>query len=558
MAGRHRLWPVLLGLLLLAGALGLLLWLNGSVPMPARPENLAGSEQAGNRHSGGPLSSEKEGAGPRTAEANASAPVEGQPTTQGRRLFFIHCHDTQGRDVVGARIAIQGSYALPNGPAHAVTGSNGIAEVELERWGGLNVSADDPQWWGDAEFNAPKATRRGELMLRPCASFEIWAQTDEGVPCFGYGSLSFGIWRETDWVDERQPMLLCKEVDENLDENRYRWSDSLYFDGKGPIKVTRVPNDNNVMVFIDPEIMGFSQFYKLIPASSMVEGARITITVPRDPKCKEGLIEVDLSAYQPRYDTDTVEIEDCHFFRIWRQGCFRPIGNGVWRSLPMDARPDSNVYFLRLVVNEQDVIWESPRVVVRENETVRVKYEPRQVCRVTVRVVDDKGAPLAGAVLTRNTTSYVSWAMEIPDAGAARTNADGQATINVSAGKCDLMVEAQGFEPHRFTVDLAEGTQHREPDIYLSPAVGRIEIKLEGMRKDQSYSVMLIQPGGLAAFMQEEVSGDSCVFERLPLREYIVAVIAGRGGTPATENVVLSKGAENVTLKFDVSNLKED
>ncbi|MCC6465996.1 MAG: carboxypeptidase regulatory-like domain-containing protein [Planctomycetes bacterium] len=462
-------------------------------------------------------------------------------------LFTISCRDAEGRPIAGVSLTIRGWFAEPSlDHIEARSDEHGAVEVLLATWSSVDVYSTASSWTGEARLTCSEGNRNGTLLLKPCASFEVWVQTDEGTPYYGPSTLSAGDRVFAQWATPRLFMLKIPRDDDS-------WQRPLMFDGQGPIRLTRIPVDRDACLTTEHTSLGYTTQTFVVPRHDMVDGARLTYTISRDPKDKCGLIELDVSGHATGADPSHKTIMGYWAAISMPVANFYHRSGGLWVSRPVPPGTYTVEFQERGVV-----IWASQPVVVTEREVTRVKYEPYDGCTVTVRACDATGAPVRGAVLSRSVGTYVSWLAGPPE-GAAVSSAEGLVEIKgLPPGHLEFVVEAEGYEPSRFAVDLVDGVTHRHPDIYLEPAVGRVELTLEGMSEDVDYTVMLVQPGGQPVAAIGDVRNSQQCFEKLPLREYVVAVIAGRGGLVISRDVTLASGSETAKLTLDVSSLKAE
>jgi hypothetical protein len=196
---------------------------------------------------------------------------------------------------------------------------------------------------------------------------------------------------------------------------------------------------------------------------------------------------------------------------------------------------------------------------VEAREITRIVYAPVPLSRAIVRVVDASGTPIRGALLTRNHGTYPSLdAVFKPGPNAAVTDAAGVAMLREVPARLEtFLIEARGYEPQVHTIEVPADEAADLGTITLQPAVGRINIRLVGMAEKQTYSLMLLQPAGAGVKVLKDLSSDSIVLESLPSRTYVIAVVAGRGGSTVSATVTLSADNPTQDVVLDVSTLKE-
>lgn len=224
------------------------------------------------------------------------------------------------------------------------------------------------------------------------------------------------------------------------------------------------------------------------------------------------------------------------------------VSDTLWRSKPHPA----GRYIVRVTGKQY---WESGIVEIRANETTTVVPDNYLPASVSVTVMDEGGKPLQNALFTRATGEYAAFLFRrlVPVAGMkAYTDASGQARLEgLRAGRHDFSIEAEGYEPHRLELTLAEGATESGIQVFLKVAVGTITVRLHGMQEGQTYTIWIMQPRGVPVREKRGAEFET-EFVRLALRTYTIGVSPSKGGQAASQVVTLAPGASDQVVDLDV------
>lgn len=314
-----------------------------------------------------------------------------------------------------------------------------------------------------------------------------------------------------------------------------------------PVLITGVPQSREMVVILDEAVMGYAEHQHTIARQDVVEGKRIVITVPRTNSAK-GQIEVDLSSFVGT--VRSIEARSEGTMQVATVGYGEDVdASRRWLSKPLAA----GTFTLRVL---GDATWETAGVVVRAGEVTKVRVAMEPLCEVRIRVVDEQGAPIAHAVLSRNVEGYFDFDRSLPEAGiTAISDAGGHAKLApLCSSRHTLLIEARGYEPRLIEVDLASGEVCDAGSVALKKALGRVVLNLVGTRKGQTYFITLLKPGG-TAFRRVRSAETTHEFDALPFRRYVVAVALGKGGRVVSCDVVPSETDPEITVELDVSTI---
>ena len=363
------------------------------------------------------------------------------------------------------------------------------------------------------------AVRRGTI--------SIWAMLEDGTPWVGRASLGNG-------------------------ENWYR--NSIRFDSVGKIELSNIPFSSAIDVTFPSLILDVDWQRHQIQTEDLFSDCHITIVLKRNPNSTRGGIEIDLTQLGVVPEWVTILKEGSN--SSWGDFIEGADGASAFLNGPVFSVPlPPGIY----VVSISKPAWTSAPIKVVAGKYTKAVYRAYTPCSIEVIVKDENGDPLVGAVLLDNSGDYVGFtAPGGPPKGSVITDSQGRAKlINLAPGIHTPVVEAKGFEPHKFEVNLSDGESIVKGPIYLERATGKITVKLKGVQKGKSYTVMLLQPAGFPVEAKSNAGSDTVVFEALPSRTYVVAIVVGTGGDCGSEYADLAKN-KNITVEIDVSGLKED
>jgi len=463
------------------------------------------------------------------SESPTETPPRSPDDDPGPLVARVVCLAPDGAPIPNLRLEFG-----PHG--EAVTDTQGRASVAVSEAEALTVKADSDRWRLAKDLLPEQLSDEVTLYPTPIVALSVWAVCDDGTPWQGVAYLRVGRWG----VDP--------ESDPPMASRPGAWEQTLRFDGVQAVEVANVPLEEDLrLYFRTSRIPGVSEQWQTLRRESVRHGELVTVTLTRDADSEFGVIEVDLHTY-----TGTGRAIRVLPVGSTRSAAGGPFTREVWSTPQLPAGD----YVVRLDGNPP---WET-RVTVVAGRVVRVAYTHQRPATVQLRVLDRLGEPIPNAVLARGTSEYINHDFAVPAAGnLARADDEGNITLEgVGPGQQDFQVEARGYVPHTLNLELSEGETRYVGDIVLTPATGVITVRLTGMDDDASVTVMLLQPGGGAVQVKRDVAQAVVAFEGLPHRAYTVAVIAGRGGKPASSNVELTVNAPEQTVTLDVSGLVED
>lgn len=414
------------------------------------------------------------------------------------------------------------------------TDADGKVELELTEPSRIRLYSNDDHWGLEVTFEVGTGSQAFKFTAMPLGQIEILAMCDNGQPYVGRGSVESGR------IDP-DALLGFKTVSRG-----YR--NGFHMDGLNPVVLSRVPLGQDLRVGFVACMIGYSEQSHFIESSRLADGGRFLITLAADPKQQGGILEFDWTGYEAKQMSASITKPGSKV--VW--------GGGVDRNGPpyrSELLPPGE-YVLRIAGKPG---WESPVFEIKAREITSLAFAVVPRTKVSVTVVDEDGAGIAGALFMRDHAVYPNLDDEFRTGPrAAVSNAIGRAELaDVPLGSQTFLVEARGFEPQLITQEVAEGDPFDLGTVVLKPARGKITVTLTGMADKQSYCVMVMQPGGAAVRILKGVTTDRMVFENLPARTYIVAVIPGKGGDAASAAVEVTEATSTHDVVLDVFGLRE-
>ncbi len=453
----------------------------------------------------------------------------GETTSTSRKkeappVARVICVDSQGEPVGNLPLRYWGGQALINDRFRtAVSGSDGRADLPIDRPGIVYVEATSEDWELRGSVPVDRLGEEAVLTARPLLTILVSATVTDGRRWKGACRASISDWE--------------------------RWRATIHFDERDFVKLTGVPAGEDLTFRFSEHMIGVDLQSITVPAARIRHLALIPLTLDHNPESEKGLIEVNFTNYGSPEVTYRVRITKPDSSVSWANMMARP---GVVRST--------------LLVPGEYVVgisgepgWQSEPILVKAREVTTVTVEPYLPATVSVRVVDETGEPMLGAVLSTDTNTYISFRLVKEKRGIiATTDLDGNAVLaGLRPGAHQMVVAAEGYEPHVLEVELSDGEERTLPKVQLMPATGRISVVLEGMRPKQPYTVALLQPLGVAVEMRLDAVSSPVEFTALPLRKYVVVVMAGRGGLVVSKNVELSTDHPASEITLVVTDLEE-
>ncbi len=333
-----------------------------------------------------------------------------------------------------------------------------------------------------------------------------------------------------------------------------RFTQELLFNGTDPVPMTRIPVGCAIRVHVRASMLGYEAQTRFISHAELIDGRTVLLKLSPSNGYSDGILELDLSGWQGLASSVEVSELGCQAGAM-SGGPDRFVSKTLWRSRP--GRPGS--YIVRISGRPN---WESTPIEITAGETTRVTPDLYLPCQITIRILDSAGQPLPGAVLTRRTRPYVFYGFrgDGPAVESGMQNIAGQdgcvALSEMRAGKHRFLVEANGYDPQTLEFDLTAGELRDGGIVYLSKAKCRVVVKLKGMRENQAYTVAVGQPLGNLVRFAKLTTDSELVFENLPARPYLITVVAGTGGKPATAELNPTAQSPEAAVEIDVSMLE--
>lgn len=442
-----------------------------------------------------------------------------------------------GAPISGLNLSWESPVVPGTGSGVAVTDEDGCFALSVKQPGRLSVVSLDPGWRLPRDH---QLVAGGEVLIpaQPAISFRLLILLEDGTPFKG------GV---TIWSDDSQ-------ATEGRSDLRFR--QLLHHDGKDPVEVKCAPQGASLSVYIGHAILGYPAQVIVIDSASIRPGHIITISLRKGPEDSHGVLEIDLNGYRARWNRIAVTPVG----QMFESAAGSP-GNhegGIWRSKPLAA----GMYVARIL---GEPLWESEPFVVVAGQVTRLAPDLYIAATVSATIVDNQGQPLGrtaqsrGAVISRYVDCYLSdmkIASDLPGMLALSDREGKVALTGIRPGLHRFVVEAPRCEPFYVELDLMPGEIRDMGVIVLKPALGKVIVKLAGMRSEYAYTLHIDRFQGESVRTVRLTRDNEVTFEQLAFREYELTVVAGTGGRPACARVTLSAAYPVATIELDVTALE--
>lgn len=417
--------------------------------------------------------------------------------------------------------------------AETATDDEGRFALPVKGPGRLTLESLSPDWWLPREHLISPGHEL-TIRAREALSFRLMVLLEDGVAFKGGITVS---------SHDQAGELLYRRM--------------FHSNGQDAVSVQSLPKGANLEVFAHATVLGYPAQSVTVEASTIVRDQTVIVTLRKDPGDQNGAVEIDFNGYPPKGQRIAITAKGQNL--EVDGGSHGSRTGAIWRSGPIAP----GEYVLRII---GDTLWESEPFIVEAQRVTRLTPDPYQPATVTATIVNEQGHPTSvpgakrGAVLSRFDQSCLpDWISASDQPGMlALADAQGHATLTgVRPGLRRFVVDAPHHEPCYFELVLMPGETHDLGLVKLRPAAGKIIVRLTGMREGMTYIVHVGQPRGAAIRMELSVTTREVVFERLPLRTYLVAVAPGEsGGLPVSAQAALTELESEAVVEFDVSGLE--
>lgn len=482
----------------------------------------------------------------RGIEADMDGPQTGEVVPQhedsDRRYLQLEFHSEDGETVSGTRFEIicyeQDKYSpsqkLQVGNDGRVVLAFGATTTRID------VHLTDMDWHADSvtiELSGVETSRT--VVLHRLVDVEFDIRYEDGDPFIGRASFSMGY--------ALPPRHSASSP--THDTPARTWGGRV--EGK-PVTIVGIsPRDTVLNLYC--ERPGYDRFDAEIRKEQLYHGAKVYITIAR-PQKEYGNIVVHFDKDQ--WPERTVR---------WRYALTPDHYKGSEKSSSNTSVPPP-VFIMHtilagsytLTITDETRVWATTLTVTGSEET-HVYADMQSPASATVRVLDESGNPISGACLYSDSRVYVDYPVRERKGFAAATNSEGFARLEgLPFSVQELLVDAPGYDLHRTSVVLSSGQTTDLGTVKLIPAAGVIEIRLLNSASEQTFQAMCIHPWGRGGESSRTgVSADGTIrFERMKLREYLVAVHPAGGGRVVSKNVSLSAAEHHVIVELDVAALQ--
>jgi hypothetical protein len=504
------------------------------------------------------------------AHATSGEAPNAQPTAGLHPTVEFMTHDRAPVAGLAVMISMR-PYQLgqPQAPAHesaALTDSQGrvavpefgphvFVRVTAEGWRAAGAGTKDQDWravWA----------RRTTVTVEQFFQLEVRARYADGLPYTGRLGVQ-ALWEEE--VAESRPLVFQRyEIRDGAAEIEPLAGVAFRVSAE-----TRRPHFKNAAVTVGAE--------------AKVSDA-IELVLEYDPDPRNGMIEIDLSAFDPQeslyisatwagpfpsteYSTYTqgggVHVTSALYpytYRVFVRNDPDRLGPAIGiRGPPRDTEP------------AKALAW-TIEVEVHAAQITRVTAQPQVSAAVRARLVDQNGKPLMpGRIFVETGSKYpVGWAEVLRDVaralpgttysrhrhGRGYTGTDGEAVLlTVVPGKRVLAAEAPGFDIKFIEADLSPGEILDLGTITLAPATGVIEVEVTNWVADTKYYVHLRGPGGGSAVIEPRAcEGPTCRVDGFSHRYYAVYVGYSADFVPSffVGNIMLTADEPYVKVQFEM------
>ncbi|MBZ0136947.1 MAG: carboxypeptidase-like regulatory domain-containing protein [Planctomycetes bacterium] len=463
-----------------------------------------------------------------------------------RKFLVLHFQSPMGDALNGVGFELAAVETERPSPSQALrSGDDGslklaVAGTTDEAW--LRIT--DLEWHCDPQrIPLPGSVTRHDSTLHRLVTVEFDIRYDDGTAFVG---------RASDGTGDAMPPRRAGNGD--VRGGGKASGGGFYVSGE-PIRVSGIsPRDTILNIYA--ERAGYTRFDHALKKYELYEGARISITILK-PKNPPGSIiaHFDSSQFPKR--------SHVWWYRLTPDNPTNNENYSRYNSRPADGlhawhqvRPGTYT----LHITDETRVWSGVVDVVASEET-HVDVVLAVPAAATLRVIDENGEPLPQACLHRQPKHYIDYPLK-PENGVRNSSGiDGSVTLSgLAPTVTELIVEAKGYEAQTIRVALSTGQESDLGTIRLVPSIGSIVVQLRNVKPDQSYEVMYIHPWGRGgnSTRQTVLETGTVTFERVKLRDYLVAVHLKGGGSVEQKRVTLTPDSPQAIVELDVAGLEAD
>lgn len=425
------------------------------------------------------------------------------------------------------------------------TDAEGKVEFEARLGSDVFVRCDDPKWVLSIDGDRFKP-RQKELraVAWPAGVLRLRIQYDTGEPFVGIAFLT------TTWGGKIIGLCSAQFADkplpkaENIDPKAALGRDAWY--EVAEIKGLAVGAE--IVVSVTSDKPGYTETKRAILPSELNQPGEVVMTL------KPGVSRNAVSSIQLVWPEDQAIKGFVQFYQINAQG-ESYLELQAAQAMTQTRKVYPGKYRMRLV---GEYAWDSGEIDLPPGTVLKVHPVLAPSAKVRATVLDDKGAPIPGAVLEfahlgDGSGRPRNWSSRdrVDSHAAGVAGADGKAVLpGQPVGTTTFKVEAPGFEPVTRVVTLASGEDVDFGEVRLERAAGKLVINLPAWDyAAREIRICILTPyGGNLTPVGKEPVATSSRFEFSGLvrgRTYAVAVM-GRGGSIKVFNGVVATAAEPV------------
>lgn len=530
--GQQKVRPALKWAFLLMVALfvGVLWWQGMSRPTRIVPDSCVPVRSCSSRREA-PTNAWKPTAVVRT-EANAEEPTRPAPsdTATEPSILTIKCVNTRGESVEGVGVFCRVTEYIEKPKkrinqtqATRKTDKSGEIRLTAPANAEARLEPDDSHWYFKIVEKASFAQCDPVLLvLSPKAALRLRCQYADGLPVTD----SIYIWS---------------------DEPADRWDGGLSADGTVTFTV---PIDRPLKCKVITWRVGFEHTGTQISAEELASGKELLIIVPVENRPVGGIRVVFPEGGSPEAGNLILESlwgPSLHPFEV------RQTAIEIPRLMPGKGYRAS-------ICGCGTRAWRSAWVEVKSKEATVLTVVWEQGAVVRARLLGPDGNPMKLGAIRLPYGDYLGFDKQRPEAPREQW-ADEAGNVVISglpSGESQIEFEAWGMEPQSRVVNLKAGEELDLGTIFLSEAVGEVEVNLVGMQEGKAYAVYVGRPtnGGCIYWPLIPVVDGRATIKRLALRSYSIGAIFAKGGTCIAKLVELTTSQPMTSITLDVSNLK--
>lgn len=297
---------------------------------------------------------------------------------------------------------------------------------------------------------------------------------------------------------------------------------------------------------------GYDRYTEKVLARDLTDGARLTITI-KPSKHPMGCLILDFGDRQ----WDRQIPWSYHVANI-----AQPL---LKQGSLVNSPPEDNKLIINPLLEGEYRAWVACEslcwqqiIRIKAGQTTEVAVTLTPECKVSVTIQDESGRPLIGAVVLPDTGDVPAFPARPRKGFTGVSNYSGLATLDgLTADTAQVMVAAEGYEPVSLRVSLNPGTVSHAGEVRLVPAEGVLTVRILNAQPGVQYAAMYNHPSGRGGRSPSQFVGSTgeAVFDRLPLRQYLVAVTLAGGGKLVSRLVTLSPQEREAVVELDVTGI---